>query len=266
MQLSAKKNTWATQIEGMGRVITAMILRDIKTRFGRNRFGLVWVFLEPVAFLAGFLAVRLAIETRIPFGQNMALFLLTGVLVFRSFSSIATRSLGALTSNRALLAYPPVKPVDIILARIGLETLIMFVIWLIFFILLVAFSQQKIIVHLDLFAQAAGALVLLSTGVGVLNAVLAALSASWERIWPFVRLPLLFLSGIFYVPILMPPWMQWIISWNPVLHCVEWLRTATYLTYDPLLDKSYVILFGLITLALGLLIERGYRHVILSNS
>jgi capsular polysaccharide transport system permease protein len=266
MQDLVRTNTWATQIGGMSRVITAMILRDIKTRFGRNRFGLVWVLLEPILFLAGFLMLRFFLETRVPFGQNMALFLLTGILVFRTFSSIATRAQASLTANRALLAYPPVKPFDIIAARICLETMVMFVVWVIFFGLLAAWSEQKVIVHFDRFFEATSALVLLSASMGVFNAVMAALSATWERIWPLIRLPLLFLSGIFYVPILMPPWVQAIIWWNPVLHCVEWLRTATYVTYDPLLDKSYVLIFSSVVLALGLLIERGYRHVILSNS
>jgi hypothetical protein len=160
------------------------------------------------------------------------------MLVFRAFTSIVSRSLSAITANRALLAYPPVKPVDIILARILLEIMVFFIVWVIFFTLLAATSQQKVIVHADRFAEAVAALILLSTSVGMFNAVMAALSPAWERVWPFVRLPLLFFSGIFYVPILTPPWMQSVLYWNPLLHCVEWLRTATYLTYDPLLDKS----------------------------
>lgn len=265
MPQSIGANTLSAQLGRMSRVITAMMLREVKTRFGRHRFGFVWVLAEPIVFLAGFLAIRLALETHAPFGQNVALFVLTGVLVFRAFTSIASRSMSALTANRALLAYPPVKPLDMILSRILLETMVMFVIWMIFFTMLAATSQQKVIVHGEVFAQAAAALVLLSASVGVLNAALAALTPAWERIWPFVRWPLMFFSGIFYVPILSPPWLKSILVWNPVLHCVEWLRTATYLTYDPLLDKSYVILFSLIALVFGLLIERGYRHVILSN-
>ena len=82
------------------------------------------------------------------------MFVLTGVLVFRAFSSIASRSMSALTANRALLAYPPVKPLDMILSRILLETMVMFVIWMIFFTMLAATSQQKVIVHGEVFAQA----------------------------------------------------------------------------------------------------------------
>jgi capsular polysaccharide transport system permease protein len=207
MQQSVNANTFATQMGRMSRVITAMMLREVKTRFGRQRFGFVLVIVEPILFLFGFLALRLVLETHIPFGQNLALFILTGMLVFRAFTSIVSRSLSAITANRALLAYPPVKPVDIILARILLEIMVFFIVWVIFFTLLAATSQQKVIVHADRFAEAVAALILLSTSVGMFNAVMAALSPAWERVWPFVRLPLLFFSGIFYVPILTPPWM-----------------------------------------------------------
>ena len=265
MQQSVNANTFATQMGRMSRVITAMMLREVKTRFGRHRFGFVLVIVEPILFLFGFLAsawpsrhTHLSARTW-PCSFSLACW------CFAPSTSIVSRSLSALTANRALLAYPPVKPVDMILSRILLEIMVFFIIWVIFFTMLAATSQQKVIVHGEVFAQAVAALVLLSTSVGMFNAAMAALTPAWERVWPFVRLPLLFFSGIFYVPILSPPWLKSILvlESGPALRGVA--RTATYLTYDPLLDKSYVILFSLIALVFGLLIERGYRHVILSN-
>ncbi len=128
MHQFVEPNTFGAQIGRMSRVITAMILREVKTRFGRQRFGIIWVFLEPVLYLLGFLALRVILESRIPFGQNLALFVLTGVLVVRTFTAVAGRSLSSLTANRALLAYPPVKPFDVILARILLEAIVMFMV------------------------------------------------------------------------------------------------------------------------------------------
>ncbi len=265
MMEHVKATTLPSQLATVGRVITALVLREAKTRFGRNQFGFIWILLEPLAFVGVFITLRTFAERSIPFGESLVLFVLTGLLVFRMFSAISTRVMSAITSNRALLAYPPVRPVDTILARIVLETLAMYIVWTLFFSIVGLTMDHKAIVNHVYFAQAVAVTTLLAAGVGTLNAVLSVLFPTWERIWAILRLPLLFLSGIFYVPILTPPMFQWFASWNPVLHCVEWLRTGTYLTYEPLLDPAYVIGFGVSALALGLLLERTYRYKLLAG-
>ena len=249
----------------MWSVIVAVLLRETKTRFGRTRFGYLWAFIEPSVYVGLFIFIRHQLQTVTPFGENLALFFLTGLLFFRVFSSISTRVLSAVTANRALLAYPPVKPLDVILARVLLETLTMLTVFFIFMAFLAMTIDRKLIFHMESFAAAITCLVLLSTAFGVFNAVFSVIMPSWERIWTMLRLPILLLSSVFYVPTSLPPLGQSIISWNPLLHCIEWLRTSTYLTYDPMLSRSYVIGFGLTLLALGLLLERFTRKKLLES-
>jgi capsular polysaccharide transport system permease protein len=264
MASDVRRPSFASQIGIAARVVVAMIIRETRTRFGRNRFGFIWIFIEPMAYVVFVVSVRSIIEHRIPFGQNLLLFILSGILTFRMFSAIASRGLGAISGNKALLAYPPVKPVDVIVARTMLETIVMFIVWTIFYSLLAIVSEEKIIISYPRFAEAVGALCFLSFGVATFNAVAASLFATYERLWGIFRFPLLLLSGVFYVPNLMPAAMQEVIKWNPVLHCVEWVRTAVYLTYDPMLDKSYIFVVGSLFLVTGLLLERAYRHRIMA--
>lgn len=264
MLSDVRKPTFSSQIGVAARVVTAMILRETRTRFGRNKFGFIWLLLEPMAYVVFIVAVRSFIEHRVPFGQNLLLFILSGILTFRMFSAIASRGLSAITANKALLAYPPVKPFDAIVARLLLEIIIMFVIWTIFYSLLSIVSEDKVIVSYVKFAEALGAICFLGFGVGTFNAVMATLVPTYERIWGIIRFPLMILSGVFYVPVLMPPGMQAVIKWNPILHCVEWIRTAVYLTYDPMLDKPYIFIIGSLFLVTGLLLERAYRHRIMA--
>jgi capsular polysaccharide transport system permease protein len=244
------------------RVIVAIMLRELKTRFGRNKFGYLWALIEPMAYIAIFVGIRTFTRDHIPFGQDFALFIVSGVLTVRTFTAIASRGLGAITANRALLAYPPVKPLDLVVARAILESLTMGVIWMVFLVVLSATSDSKVIFHHALFAQAFAAMLYLSFSVSLLNATLAARYPSWERLWGLTRLPLLILSGVFFVPSLMPPWVQSVLFWNPVLHCVEWIRTGMYQTYAPLLDIGYLLGFSTFTLCLGLILERVNRSVI----
>ena len=168
-------------------------------------------------------------------------------------------------SDKALLTYPLVKPVDAIIARILLEILTMLVVLTVFFTLLSVFSNYKIIHTPHIFLQAVFATILLSAGVGVFNAVFSMIVPAWERLWGLIKLPLLILSGIFYIPKSMPPIVQDIIYWNPLLHCVEWLRHGAYLDYDPMLNRSFVIWFSLSFLTAGLFLERIYRHTLVRS-
>lgn len=247
------------------RVIIAIILRETKTRFGKNKLGYLWAIIEPSAYVALLLFIRDKMHASIPFGENLFLFLLTGILVYRVFISVAGRALNAISANHALLTYPLVKPLDTIFARIILEIITMLIVLTIFFLLLSVFSNYTIIHHPQRFAFAICALMFLSTGVGVLNAVVSVILPTWERFWGLIKFPLLILSGVFYIPKSMPPMVQNILVWNPILNCVEWIRSASYLDYDPLLDKSYVLWFSSICLCLGLVLERKYRNTLVRS-
>lgn len=262
---SPYKFPFLRSLQTMSRVVTAIILRETKTRFGKYKMGYLWALIEPSSYVAILLFIRNEMHTAIPFGQNLFLFLLTGILVYRVFISIAGRAINSISANKALLTYPLVKPLDPVIARIVLEILTMSIIGTIFFTLLSMFSDVEIMHYPNIFAEAILAVMLLGASVGVFNAILSCIFPSWERIWSLLKFPLLFLSGIFYIPRSMPPLVQSIISWNPVLHCVEWLRYGSYLDYDPLLDKSYVIWFALVVLVLGLLLERIYRNSIVRS-
>lgn len=264
MTNSTKISIWFDKLDVMGRVISAMILRETKTRFGRNKFGYLWAIVEPAAYIAIFLIVRSQLNARVPFGENLLLFMLSGLLTFRVFASVSGRALSAITANKAMLAYPPVKAIDVIFARIILETLTMLIMLMLFFGFLIITTATKVIVNYDSFAAAIAVLFLLSAGIGTFNAVFSVIWPAWERVWGIIRLPILLLSGIFYVPKSLPPIAQDVLWWNPIIHVVEWFRTATYVAYDPLLSKPYVIGFAVFALTLGMGLERLYRSKILS--
>ena len=253
------------QLAGVGQVVTALILRETKTRFGQSKFGYVWALLEPAAFVTMFVVIRTAISTATPFGESVVLFMMTGLIIMRLFTSITSGVMAAISANKALLAYPPVKPTDVILARFVLEALTMLIVTSLFFAILSLTVDFRVVVDHAAFAAGIAATLLLAAGFGVFNAVVSTMIPTYGRVWGIIRLPLFILSGIFYVPRSLPDSAQDVLWWNPVLHCVEWVRTGTYLTYDPLLDRWYVLAMGLGFLGAGLALERIYRFRLLSS-
>ena len=252
------------QLRTVGRVVVALALREMKTRFGTTRLGYLWAIAEPAIYVLLFLGLRTAISDATPFGTSIVLFMMTGLLVVRTFVSVANGLTHSVSANRALLTYPPVKPNDVIFARFLVQALVMYLVLFLFFLALSQAVEFDVIVNPGSFFAALAAVTLLAGGIGTFNAVVSVLMPFWGKLWGVMSLPIFVLSGIFYLPRSLPPFAQDILQWNPVLHCVEWMRMGTYLTYDPLLDRFYVLAFGATALALGLVLERIYRFRLLS--
>lgn len=253
------------RLRSMGRVIVALMLRETKTRYGRSRFGYLWAVVEPTIYIGFFLAIRSLVRGATgAFGDSLILFLITGLIVVRVFLAVSSFTTASITANKALLTYPPVKPIDVIVARFLLESLTMLFVAVAFLSVIALVLERNILPNYVNFATALLVTFFLAGSMGLFNAVLTVLFSTWQQIWSVLRLPLVIMSGIFYLPTELPPQYQDILWWNPVLHCVEWLRTGAYVTYKPLLDHAYPLVFALLFLAAGLAMERIYRFRLLS--
>jgi capsular polysaccharide transport system permease protein len=73
-------------------------------------------------------------------------------------------------------------------------------------------------------------------------------------------------SGVYFVPHALPEPLRYIISFNPVVHGVEWMRSAYYEGYGTsFIDKPYIIGYGAFWLCAGLLLERAVRGRLLQQ-
>src|SRR6516162_7557908 len=103
------------------RVVGALLIREIYTRFGRQGLGFGWIVLEPLIFAIPVLLVwsvaRSPYEHRIP----MIPFLWTGYLPLLLFRHVGGRMLLFVRVNAGLLYHRQVTIFDIFLARCLLE-------------------------------------------------------------------------------------------------------------------------------------------------
>lgn len=106
------------------RVISALVVRNAITRFSKSRFGFIWILSEPAAYVGIFLAIHTFVKSQVPFGDNAALFILAGVFGFRMTPGISRKTERAIIGNQPMLAYPPIRPLDTIVATFLLEATI----------------------------------------------------------------------------------------------------------------------------------------------
>ena len=128
---------WGATVRTHIRVVGALVRREMRAHGGESRIGYLWALIEPALHLGGFMLVfTYLIKRNVPLGTSTALFLLTGIVPYFLFSKMANYISGAVGSNRSLLSLPPVKPLDVIAARVVLEsTTYLFVGLIMFFVL-----------------------------------------------------------------------------------------------------------------------------------
>lgn len=107
--------------------ITALLLRELQTRFGQYRLGYLWVFLEPLLSIGIMLIIFGAIRHQVAPGIDFVVFLVNGIIPFFMFRTGVMQAMSAVRSNKGLFSYKPVKPIDAVLARNILELILKFI-------------------------------------------------------------------------------------------------------------------------------------------
>lgn len=246
------------------RVISALVVRNAVTRFSKSRLGFIWILVEPAVYVGVFVAVHTFVKSHIPFGDNAALFMLAGVFGFRMTRGISRKTERAIISNQPMLTYPLIRPLDTIIASFLLESTIWLMICALFMGGLAYTMDRSIIVYPVDFMECLLAILFFAFSFATFNATVGALIPRYDTFLNMINLPLMLLSGVFYMPTQLSPEVQAILWWNPFLHCVEWFRTSTYIDYMPLLDKGYLLGVATGLLAIGLTVERAFRPRIIN--
>ena len=241
----------------MSRVVLAVLLREMQTRFGKNRLGYLWALFEPVLHVSVYLTVFILLGRSTPLGDSLPLFLITGVTPWLLFSHVLDRTMRAVDGNRALLTYPHVMPLDLIIARSVLEAATKIVVFVILCAgCYVGFGPFAVERPLDVLAALAS-LALIGAGVGMIAAAIAAAFPTFDRLFPAIKRPLYFTSGVFFLAERLPPQARDWLALNPLLHAIEWLRSAFFPDFESTVaNPLYPVAFGCCALFLGLIAER----------
>lgn len=249
------------------RVVGALILREIKTRFGDHKLGYLWALFEPVLFVSIFVGLYALMGRTSISGMPMAQFMLTGITPFFLFRKTMQQTINAIDSNRALLTFPQVTPFDLILSRAILEIATMSVV---FVLLLMCYEAVGLSIDvqdpLGVIA-AVGLLGITGLGMGAIFATVAPLFPSIKQIVEVVMgRPLFLASGLFFTVEMLPPSAREPLLYNPILHMIEMLRSAFFVEFDSrYADPGYASSFAVSVLALGLLIQRALNRRVLQQ-
>jgi capsular polysaccharide transport system permease protein len=248
------------------RIIAALVIREMNTRFGSSLGGYFWAIAEPVGGIA-LLAIAFSLALRSPpLGSSFLLFYTTGMVPFTMYRNMANGVARAVSSNKGLLKYPVVTALDAVFAKVVLNFLTIFLIATI----LVAGTIIGFGLHVNLdLAHVALALLMaaaLGIGVGTMNCVLFGFFPTWKNVWSVLNKPLFIVSGIFFLYESVPRSFQEVLWWNPLVHVIAVMRQGFYGTYQPqFVSYSYVLGLALTLFVVGAYLLRRHQSSLIEQ-
>lgn len=248
------------------RAVSALILREMATRYGRSPGGYAWAVLEPLGGIAvlGF-GFSLLVRTP-PLGTSFLLFFATGFLPFGMYNNLGSAVGRCINFSRALLFYPAVTWVDAVLARFILGVLTETLVIIIILTGLVLTIDSRIILDVGAIVQSICLAAAVGLGVGLLNCVLFGLFNIWMQIWSILMRPMFLISGVLFLYESMPRALQDILWYNPIMHVTGLMRRGFYSSYEAsYVSNSYVLLFAGVCGFLGVVLMGRYHRVILNR-
>ena len=254
--------TAAQALATQGRVIHALMLREIKARFGRLKLGYFWAFFEPVMFVVILAVIFNVIGRDSPGGMPLTLFLATGIMGFIFFRGGFQFTMMSIRQNRALLTFPQVTPFELVIARAALEFVTLFIVFVMLFSAYAFVTNQSIPVEDPL--RVFGALIvmhLIGFGSGVMCSALVIVYPSIQELaGAFILRPSFFISGVFFTADMMPEEVRYWALFNPVLHGMETLRSGFFPGFESeYAVPVYPVVFALVVVFLGFLVLRAFR-------
>lgn len=235
------------------RVVGALLMREILTRYGRHNVGFLWTFFEPMMFTLGVLALWTI--TKATHGSSLPItsFAVTGYSSVLLWRNCANRCALAILPNQSLLYHRNVRVIDLFTARVLLEiagATMSFVFLTLFFVaagLMPAPQDISLViggwVHLAVFGSSLGFIV----------GALTERSETVERVWHTISYLLFPLSGAIFMVEWLPEKAQKIILLLPMVHGTEMLRGGYFgLQVKPHYDVDYMIVCDMVMVLVGL--------------
>ena len=210
------------------RVIHALLLREVLTRFGRHNVGFLWMFLEPMMFTL--LVASLWLATGMVHVSSVPIFAfaVTGYSSVLLWRNVPARLIRAAEPNAALMYHRYVKLLDVYLARVLLEVsgvIMSFCVLTFFFCLFGAMplpeDPLKIILALGLLAWFGAAL-------GLTVGALSERGELIEKVWHPVSYIMFPLSGAAFLVDALPTSVQGLALAFPMVNGVELLREGYF--------------------------------------
>lgn len=241
---------WITQL----RVIHALMIRELTTRFGRENIGFLWIMGEPLLFAGLVALIWHFLHGETEHGIGITAFVVTGYIPITMFRHGVNRSVVVFTANSSILYHRQVKILDFVIVRFLIEMVGGMMAFVFSAAILMAFGQFP--VPADIGMAIAGWMIyaFFSFSLCLVIAPLSEMSDVLEKFVPVTTYVMIPFSGLFTLASWLTPRMRDYLLWSPFVTGMEMLRkgiwgdliTAYYYPWYTIGCSAVLTMIGLI--------------------
>lgn len=243
---------WAIQ----RRVIGALMLREMLTRYGRHNIGFLWLFIEPMIFTVGVTLVWTAFRASHGSDLPIAAFAITGYSCVLVWRNMPNRAVNAIGPNLSLMYHRNVKVLDIFIARILLECISVGSAFFLLSLFFAAIDWVELPENPYLVVEGWLTLAWFGAALGLFLGAFSMRSELIDKFWHPITYFMFPLSGAAYLVESAPPLLRPYLLYVPMIHGVEWVRDGYFGShFHAIYSPAYLIswnigltFFGLIEL------------------
>jgi capsular polysaccharide transport system permease protein len=243
------------------RVIGALMLRELTTRFGRENIGFLWIMVEPLLFavLVGLLWRVMKGPTE--YGLNIVAFVVSGYIPLVFFRSSVSRAVNAFTANGSLMYHRQIKVLDLILVRFAIELIGHMMAYLFIGLALWPMGLFPTPYDMGFFLIGWAYFAFFTFSVTLVVAPLSEMSEILEKFIPVTNYLMVPFSGAFFLVGFLHGAAVTFVLYSPAVHGMEMMRYGIFgPSINPHFDFLYPLMFNLPCMALGLFLCRAVRR------
>ncbi len=210
------------------RVVGALMIRELLTRFGRENIGFLWVMVEPLLFavLVGF--VWRFMKGPEEHGVSVIAFVATGYIPLTLFRHAVTRSVKVFSVNSSLMYHRQIKILDFLLVRFLIEVIGAMMAFVFMAVILGVLGEFP-------FPADVGALIggwflfcLFTFSLCLILAPLSEMSDVLEKFVPVTAYIIVPFAGTFNMMSWLTPEAQSVVYYSPFVHGMELIRHGVF--------------------------------------
>ncbi len=235
------------------RVIGALLMREIITRYGRNNIGFLWLFVEPLMMTLLIVMMWKFLRADQLSSLNIVAFMLTGYPMAMMWRNASNRAIGAISANASLLYHRNVRVLDTIFSRVLLEVAGATIAQIAIMALLLAVRWIEWPADIFYMLMAWILMALFALGLGLVICSIAFKFEAFGKLWGTLSFIMLPLSGAFFFVSSLPQQVQQYALWIPMVHGTEMFRQGYFGSSVLTLENPwFLLLCDLVLLFVGL--------------
>jgi capsular polysaccharide transport system permease protein len=228
MSWSERANTAVADLGRHRRIVWALALRELATRYGRENLGFLWVIGEPLLFCGAVSILWSVVRPPYEHGIRIVPFVVTGYMPILLVRHILAHGMYAVRVNAALLYHRQVSVLHLFFARSLVEFIGVTFAFIVIFCLLAPFGliappEQLHLVYVGWFLLA-----WISFGLAMIFGALFELFEPIERFVQVITYILVPLSGTFYMAAWIPAQFRGYVLLLPFINTVEMVRAGFF--------------------------------------